>query len=186
MRSGLASTVRVALAGAALLALAGCGGDETVPPVVVITPAPVRGIIAASTDDIKDFQSDVWLSVPVLLSQRGVLDITVDWTFPDTWMYVYFGRTSCNYNQLAGRACPFMMASETKDPKPRVLYTEMLDVGTYYLYLYNVPRNPRNGTGSDNTERVSLQLGLTVFPGAQSSPEAVHLGRPIVVSPPRL
>ena len=184
MRSGLAGTVRVGLAGAALLALAGCGGEETVPPMVVITPEPVRGVIAGKNDIV--MQGDVWISIPVTLSQSGVLDISVDWTFSDTWMYVYFGRTICDYNQLAERKCPFTLASETKDPKPRVLYTERLDVGNYYLYLYNVPRNPRNGTGSDNTESVSVTLGLTVFPSGQRSSDAVHLGRPLVVSPPRL
>jgi hypothetical protein len=183
MRSGLPLSVRAALAGAALLAVAGCGGDSPVPPVVVITPEPVRGVIGAASDI--EMQTDIWISIPVMLTQKGVLDITVDWTYPDTWMYVYFGRTSCNYSQLAEAKCPFVLASETQTPKPRVLYTE-LDVGTYYLYLYNVPRNPGNGTGSDNTESASIQLGLTVKPSAQRSPDIIHLGRPVVVSAPRL
>jgi hypothetical protein len=184
MRSALAGTVRVALAGAAVLSLAGCGGDEAVPPVVVITPEPVRGAIASTS--FSGFESDGWVSIELSLSQRGVLDITVDWTFPDTWMYVYFGRTSCDYAQLAGRTCPFILASETQTPKPRVFYTDTLDPGTYYLVLYNVARDPRTGTGSDNTESVSFQVGLTVRPSGQRSSDAVHLGRPVVVSPPRL
>ena len=178
------SFVRVGLAGALLLALAGCGGDSPAPPLVVITPEPVRGVIASSS--FSGFQTDVWISMELTLSQRGVLDITVDWTFPDTWMSVYFGRTSCTYTQLAERTCPFLIASETQTPKPRVLYTDTLEPGTYYLVLYNVPRNPRTGTGSDNTEAVSLQLGLTVSASGQRSTEAVHLGRPVVIPPPRL
>ncbi len=108
----------------------------------------------------------------------------MDWTFSDTWMYVYFGRTNCDYAQLASHTCPFILSSETKNPKPRVLYTEALDPGTYYLVLYNVPRDPRTGIGSDNTESVSIQLGLTVSASGERSTDAVHLGRPIVVSPP--
>jgi hypothetical protein len=33
---------------------------------------------------------------------------------------------------------------------------------------------------------VAVQLGLTVSASGQRSTDAVHLGRPIVVSPPRL
>ena len=101
----------------------------------------------------------------------------MDWTFADTWMYVYMGKTNCSYSQLAGHTCPFFLKSETKDPKPRVLYTDSLDSGTYYLVLYNVPRDPRTGNGSDNTEAVSIQLGLTVSRSRTASPGAVGIGR---------
>ncbi len=185
MRSGFESVVRVAVAGALLSALAGCGDDSPRPPMVVVTPTPNRGVIL-SPYPIRDFGTDVWQSIEVFVSPRGVLDITVDWTFPDTWMYVYFGRTKCDYEQLASRSCPFMLSSETKDPKPRVLYTDEIDAATYYLVLYNVPRDPRTGIGSDNTEAVSIQLGLTVKASGERSTDAIHLGRPIVVSPPRL
>jgi hypothetical protein len=187
MRSGLESVVRVAVAGALLSALAGCGDESPRPPMVVITPEPVRvrGVILPPYP-ISNIQTDNWISIEVLVSQRGVLDITVDWTYPDTWMYVYFGKTRCAYAQLADRTCPFILSSETKDPKPRVLYTGELDPGNYYLVLYNVPRDPRTGRGSDNTESVAIQLGLTVKVSDERSTDAVHLGRSIVVSPPRL
>jgi hypothetical protein len=182
MKSGFQCVVRAGAAGVLLSALAGCGSDSVRPPVVVITPEPVRGIIAQTS--FSGFQTDVWQSIGIPLPQKGKLDITVDWTSTNTWMYVYFGRTNCDYKQLSGRTCPFIISSETKDPKPRILYTDELDPGTYYLVLYNVPRDPRTGTGSDMTETVSIQLGLTVGPSAQRSTEAVHLGRPTVVSPP--
>jgi hypothetical protein len=152
--------------------------------VVVITPEPVRGILAEGS--LSGFQSDVWISIDLLLSQKGKIDITVDWTFPDTWMYVYFGRTKCDYAQLAEGTCPFILSSETKDPKPRVLYTDELEPGTYYLVLYNVPRDRRAGIGSDNTESVSIQLGLTVSASGERSTDAIRLGRPTIVPPPRL
>jgi len=184
MASGFRSFVRVGLAEALVLGLAGCGQESPVPPIVVVTPQPVRGVIASSS--FQNFQSDVWISIELILSQKGLLDITVDWTYADTWMYVYLGRTKCDYPQLASHTCPFLIKSETQMPKPRVIYTDSLDPGTYYLFLYNVPRDPRTGKGSDNTEAVSLQIGLTVSASGQRSTDAVHLGRPIVVSPPRL
>ena len=185
MGRGLGSAVRVGLAVALLGALAGCGGDDSPrPPVVVVTPEPVRGVIAQTS--FTGFETDVWISIELVLSQKGVLDVTVDWTFPDTWMYVYLGRTNCNYDQLSGRTCPFFISSETQAPKPRYLVTESLDPGTYYLVLYNVPRDRKAGIGSDNTEAVSLQLGLTVYPSGQRSTTAVRLGRITTVSPPRL
>jgi hypothetical protein len=183
MRSGFDSAVRIAAAGALLSALAGCGGDSPRPPVIVVTPEPVRGVIAET--GLSGFQTGVWISIDLLLSQKGKLDITVDWTSADTWMYVYFGRTKCDYALLSGGTCPFILSSETKNPKPRVLYTEELDPGTYYLVLYNVPYDRRTGIGSDNTESIWIQLGLTVGPSGQRSTDAVHLGRPIVVPPPQ-
>ena len=60
--------------------------------------------------------------------------------------------------------CPFLISSETKEPKPRTLVTSSLEPKSYYLYLYNVPKNNRLVIGSDNTEAVTLTLGLTVYP----------------------
>lgn len=182
MKSGVGTVVRLCAAGALVVGLAGCGGDDTVrPPVVVVTPEPVRAILAQTS--FAGFQTDLWVSIELILSQRGVLDITVDWTFPSTWMYVYLGNTNCTYAQISGNTCPFFLTSETKDPKPRVLVTNRLDPGTYYLVLYNVPRDPLTGNGSDNTESVALQLGLTVYPGDQRVPGGVAIGRTQVLNP---
>jgi hypothetical protein len=182
MKTGVGYAVRLCAAGALVVALAGCGGDDTVrPPVVIVTPEPVRAILAQTS--FSGFQSDVWVSLELILSQRGVLDITVDWTFPNTWMYVYLGKTNCSFAQLSGRTCPFFVSSETKDPKPRVLFTNTLDPGTYYLVLYNVPRDPLTGVGSDNNESVALQLGLTVSPGDLRVPGGVTIGRTQVLNP---
>jgi hypothetical protein len=185
MHRGLQRAVAVVAVTAAVSALDGCGGeDSSRPPVVVITPEPVRGVIAQAS--FSGFETDTWISIDIPLSQKGKLDITVDWTAPDTWMYVYFGRTKCDYGQLTGRTCPFILSSETKNPKPRVLYTEPLEPATYYLVLYNVPRNVRTGIGSDNTESVSIQLGLTVSASGERLTDTIRLGRPTIVPPPGL
>jgi hypothetical protein len=181
MKSGATRFVRRSILAALVLALAACGGDSAHPPVVVITPEPVHGILAQTS--FSGFQTDVWVSLELILTQKGVLDITVDWTTPTTWMYVYMSQKNCSYSELAGRSCPFFLRSETKDPKPRVLFTDSLDAGTYYLVLYNVPRDPATGNGSDNTESVSLQLGLTVYPFTTKVPGGVRIGRTQIVAP---
>jgi hypothetical protein len=172
----------------ALLALAlpllSCGDDTPAQPIVVVTPQPVRGDLADT--GFSGFESGVWVSIEVLVSQKGKVDATVDWTFPDTWMYVYFGNVQCDYNTLSSKKCPFLISSETKDPKPRYIQTDLLDPGKYYLVLNNVARNVRTGIGSDNTESVNIKLGLTIYPFT-SAPggEAIRLGRVRTIAPPR-
>jgi hypothetical protein len=170
--------------GAALLApLPGCDrkGDVT-DPNVESTPEPVRGVIA--TTSITGFQTDLWFAIPVDVLQRGVVDVTVDWTFDDTWMFVNFGDTECT-SELRDGTCPFLISSETKDPKPRILLTDLLEPATYYLYLYNVPQVPGTDIGSDRTEAASIRFGLTTgFDPLGSQDETVLLGRPVIVSSP--
>jgi hypothetical protein len=161
MRSVLGSSVRPIIAGALLGVLAACSEESPRPPVIVVTPEPVHGVILGPYS-FQQFESGAWYGFPLPLPQRGKLDITVDWTFPDTWMYVYLGNTDCTYAQLTTKTCPFILSSETKEPKPRVLFTDVLEPATYYLYLYNVPRDPRQDVGSDNTESVSIVIGETV------------------------
>lgn len=183
MRLAYRLATLAAVAGLAL-PLAACT-EETAPPLTIQTPQPVRGIIV--TTAFEGFQTDIWVAIPVAVGGRGKLDITVDWTLDDTWMYVYFGNTACDYVQLSGGSCPFLLASESKDPKPRVFLTDFVDPGTYYVVLYNVPRNARLGIGSDNTEAVSIQIGLTIgFIETGGGEAPVKLGRPIAIHPPHL
>jgi hypothetical protein len=171
-----------------LCALAGCNrGDDVTPPIVVQTPQPQRGVII--TASFEDFRTGRWFQIPVDIQayEPGMLDITVDWTEDESWIFVYFGDRQCNYDELVADACPFFISSETKDPKPRVLYTDLLDPATYYLYLYNVPRVPGTEIGSDVREAVSIQLGLTVgFQLDATEGEPLRLGQPLVLSPPHL
>jgi hypothetical protein len=183
MNRGMSTSARLGAALAVVAALGGCGGDSptTRPPVVIVTPEPVRAILAQTS--FANFYSEVWVSLELIVTQRGVLDITVDWTFPDTWMYVYLSKVNCSYQQLSSNACPFLLSSETQKPKPRVLYTGSLEPGTYYLVLYNVGLNVGPGIGSQNVESVALQLGLTVFPGGASVPGGVTIGRTQLLTP---
>lgn len=165
------------------LPLLSCESDTPSEPVVVVTPEPVRGVLAQTS--FSGFQTDLWVSIEILVSQKGVVDMTVDWTYPDTWMQVYFGDVPCDSTRLIAGACPFLVRSETKDPKPRVLATGLLEPKTYYLYLFNVPWDPALQTGSDNNESVAVQLGLTIFPFT-SGGEGVKLGRVQTLRTPRL
>lgn len=182
----LTAPALVALTVLLLAPLPGCDReDDAPPPIVVVTPEPVRGVIAETS--FSGFQTGVWVGIEVLVSARGKLDITVDWTSEETWMFVYLGEAQCGFVELSTGACPFLIESETKEPKPRVILTEVLDAGTYYLYLYNVPRVPGTEIGSDVTESVALQLGLTVgFEPRDDGEEPVRLGRPRTLAPPQL
>ena len=78
-------------------------------------------------------------------------------------MYVYFGNVQCGFVELA-RPAPARSSStsETKDPKPRVLFTESWSRHATICTSTTSPRIPGTDIGSDVTESVSLQLGLTV------------------------
>ncbi len=169
---------------ALLLPFAACSGDDTPPyPVIEVTPLPssARAVIANTRQ--QNFESGIFLMYAFPLADGGVLDLTVDWTFPNSWIYVYFGQTKCGYDQLEQGTCPFLISSETRLPKPRVLYTEKLPAGQYYVVLYNVPWDARTGIGSDNTETVVFQLGLTVTSDSGER-RPVRLEGPIVVRRP--
>ena len=181
MRRCARSYVLVVVVATAAL-LPACQNDPLTPQLIPGQLPPQRSVIA--TVSFGGFEPDVWVSIPIPLSQVGELDITVDWTSDDTWMYVHWGNVECGFDELTKGNCPFLIRSETKDPKPRILYIDITTPATYYLYLHNVPRQPRLGIGSDNTEAVSIQLGLTVGASATASENAVRLGRPLVVRRP--
>ncbi len=176
------SGLRVAAVVALLLPLAGCGSDTARPPLTVVTPQPVRAVLTDPPVVISEFESGEWSGFSFPVSSAGVLDITVDWTFPESWIYVYFGETACDYQQLAGGKCPFVISSETPTPKPRVLTTSPVQPGTYYMVFYNVPWDVKTRTGSDNMETLQVRIGLTVSASGERVP--VPLGRPSVVPQP--
>jgi len=173
-----------ALAAGLVLGLPGCNNDEAAPtPVPTPTPsvAPVRGVLAQFSFD--QFYSGVYVAIPLPLSQGGILDVTLDWTFQDTWMYVYIARGTCDYDQLSTKTCPYIVTSETQTPKPRFVATQPIAPGTYSLILYNVEKDRKQQIGSDNIEAVSCQIGLTVgVPGTPTSqaPTTINV-KPVII-----
>jgi len=190
MKRSVRGILGLVLLGGLVLGIPACKKSTAPTPVATPTPAvtPVRGVIAQFSFD--QFSSDLYVGIPLPLSQGGILDVTVDWTFPDTWMFVYIAKGTCNYEQLSGKTCPYIVASETKLPKPRVVSTTPIPPGTYSLILYNVgkKKGTKLGTegqvGSDNTEGISCQIGLTVgvpIPAAQAvTPIQV---KPVIIRP---
>jgi hypothetical protein len=173
----------VAAALALLLPLAACEVNDTPPyPVIEVTPVASAYAVYASGSR-QDFHAGDYMMYPIPLTVAGTFDITVDWTFPSSWIYVYFGASSCTYDELEQGTCPFLISSETVLPKPRVLLTERLEAGQYYLVLHNVPWDARTQTGSDNTETVVFQIGLTVTT-ASNERMPVQLGQPILIPRP--
>ncbi len=183
IRERVGTGLLVAAALALALTFAACSGDDT-PPYPVIEVTPVTSVHTAyASGSTQDFRAGDFMMYPVPLTSAGALDITVDWTYPSSWIYVYFGGTRCTYEELAKRTCPFLISSETRQPKPRVLYTDKLAVGQYYLVLYNVPWDVRTKTGTDNTETIVFQIGLTVS-NESGRQVPVELGQPMVVRRP--
>ncbi len=184
MRLRLQRAVGVAVAVAAVSSFPGCGGDSPRPPVVVITPEPVRGVIAQAS--LSGFQPDVWISIDLLLSQKGQARHHRGLDRPGHLDVRLPGPHQVRLRPALRGHLPLHPRVGDEEPQAaRALHRE-LEPATYYLVLYNVPRDPRTGIGSDNTESISIQLGLTVSANGQRSTEAVRLGRPAVVPPPAL
>jgi hypothetical protein len=179
-------SVLVALAIILLAPLPGCDRNtEAPPPVVIVTPEPVRGVIAETS--FAPLEAGGWLGLPIQLSDRGQLDVTVNWTHEDSWIYVYFGDVNCDIRTLLEGTCPFLIESERRGPKPRVLVTDILEPDTYYIYIYNVKYDPATTRGSENRESVRLVIGLTVGFDPQAAAEPpLQLGLPTGGSPPQL
>lgn len=107
---GARASLLVALVGAGLV---GCGGDSS--PTAAPTPTPsTREVILAFP--FQEFASGYQAYIPVYVPKAGRVDVTVDWTYPDTWIYVYFGDQLCGYRQVFNHSCPFIVESEAKAP----------------------------------------------------------------------
>lgn len=150
----------VAVGTAVLLVLTACNNDATIPNAVATPATSVRAVIASTS--FTDFPPDIYQSIPIPLSQPGVLDFTVNWTFPETYMIVSFGNRECTFTELNTHTCPFIIATQGSD-KPRVVITPNMPVGNYFLVIYSQPYSKKTGVGTDRLEAVSVQIGLTVF-----------------------
>ena len=138
---------------ALLLALAGVGcgsGDSAASSAPTSpTPAPTRAILVQGGFDLAvNYHNGVWFSTV----RVGTLDVTVDWTYTDSTIWVYVGLGSCTEVQIQAGECHFIAQSLTASPKPRVLTIPGLPAGQYTLLIYN---------GSARPESVAFTVGLT-------------------------
>jgi hypothetical protein len=168
----------MALGTAVLLLLPACDTEPVFPTPPATVPSTIRAVVAVTS--FADYPPDVYLGIPIPLNQPGVLDFTVNWTHPETYMIVSFGNQACSYTELAAHTCPFIITTQGSD-KPRVIVTSNLPAGDYVLVLYSQPYSKKTGIGTDRNEAVSLQIGLTVSTGAKSTQSIVvhpHLIKP--------
>jgi len=182
MRFGRGILLPAVVAGS-VLGQPACKKSSTTPtPVATPTPGAVRGVLGTISFD--RFEPDIYVGVPLPLSQGGILDVTVDWTYPDSWIFVYIARGTCTYEQLSKKICPYLVSSETQFPKPRIVVTPPIAAGTYTLVIYNVPSTQANrklGIGTENVESVSFLIGLTVGGAATPQTAAPITLKPVVI-----
>ena len=99
---------------------------------------------------------------PFTTSQKGDLEVTVDWTFPDDSIQLLVSNGSCTLEQINGNQCAYIASTPASTvPKPRVVTVKGVAPGTYQPIVGN--RGPK-------TETVSIQIILTTG-GATSSHE---------------
>lgn len=149
-----------ALAGSILAtALAGCGSSSpTRPPAPTPTPAPVTILVSEGSEG--GLEERFLLSVPFHTTALGSIRATVDWTFPESIIYVYISRDTCTLEEFNGGTCQIVAASQTSTPKPRVLTVNGAAAGAYTLYI---------GNFAGETEAVSWQVHLTTTASASAA-----------------
>src|SRR5207249_2175165 len=75
---------------------------------------------------------------PLTTSQRGDMDVTVDWTFPEDSIQVMVSNGPCTLEQINASTCPMIGTSTASNlPKPRLLTIRGVAAGTYQLYVGN-------------------------------------------------
>jgi hypothetical protein len=150
-----------------------CNTNPTGPGCTVTTTLPAQTRTIISTGSCTEVGVNILCFFPPFTTtQRGDLDVTVDWTFADDRIQVMVSTGSCTLDQVNGNQCTYIVTSPAATtPKPRVLTAKGVAAGTYQLYVGN--RGP-------NIESLSTQIGLTT-PGTASSAAAAtieSIGRP--------
>jgi len=168
------------------LTLGACGGSSGpncntnptgpgCPPPPPTTPAQVRTILHTGSCNGLDVNFLCFFD-PFTTTQKGDLDVTVDWTFPEDSIQVMVSTGSCTLEQINGVQCNFLTTSlAATTPKPRILTVKGVAAGTYQLYVGN--RGPKS-------ESISTQVGLTT-PGSATSATSTSGGRGDAVGPYR-
>ncbi len=146
----------------------GCSTNPTGPGCSTTTtttlPPPVRTVIKSGSCAGIDVNVLCFFD-PFTTAQKGDLDVTVDWTFPEDSIQVLVSTGSCTLDQINGNKCTYITSDvAATTPKPRVLTVKSVAAGTYQLYIGN--RGPK-------TESVSYQIGLTTVGAAGSSTASV-------------
>jgi hypothetical protein len=172
----------VVLLAAVIAGLPSCKESNTAAtptPSATPTPAPVR--IVWSTFSFDQFRPGIPVQAVLPIPQTAILDVTVDWTFPDSWITIHLANRACDATEFYAGTCPFLASDDTRSPKPKTLTTGVLQPATYYLYLYNVPKD-RVTDGTHNVEAAAVVLGLTVGVSGSGLPQPVT-ANPVALRP---
>lgn len=156
---------------ALILTLGGCGGSggnggcAATPAGPGCSPTPTllapgqtiitRGSCALAVNGLCFFPS-------FTTSQKGDLEVTVDWTFPEDSIQVLVSSGSCTLDQINGDQCTYIASTPASTaPKPRLVTARGMPPGTYQPIVGN--RGPK-------TEAIAIQVIVTTG-GAASSHE---------------
>ena len=133
-------------------ALGGCGGGSSNSPMSPTSPSPVpttRTVVLQGAQQIPvDYHYEFWFTTV----RSGTLDITVDWTFADSVVWVRLGQGTCTEAQIQAGQCQWILQSLVSQPKPRALTLPAAAAGQYTLFIYN---------GGPQPESVSFLVELT-------------------------
>lgn len=134
-----------------VVAAVGCGDGGPASPTIQATPtpAPTRTTIVQGGFDLPaNWHKGLWFTT----TRAGNLDITVDWTYSDSEIWVYIGQGACTESQVQAGQCSYIFQSRVAPPKPAVLTFPNLAAGGYTLLISNV---------SMRAESVAFVVGLT-------------------------
>jgi hypothetical protein len=130
----------------------GCGANPAGPGCSPTPTLPVRRVITAgSCANIA--VNGLCRFPPFTTSQKGDLEITVDWTFAEDSIQLLVSTGTCTLEQINGDQCTYVASTPAATtPKPRVVTVMGLAPGTYQPWVGN--RGPRS-------EAVSILIVLT-------------------------
>lgn len=175
-----------AFAGVALLiSFGGCSDNPTrvemCPAGQVGTPPNCQDPVLPCSQSLIEEDSGGVPSMTIVFSEFSVpedgrLDVTLDWTSPESRMAFYLAPAgTCDLDELNARSCDFLIRAEPSNtPKPRRLSTE-IDAGNYRWMV---------GNATEGDESAALQIVLSTgdcapFVGTPPSAEALgDLGEP--------
>lgn len=162
------------------IVLAACGGDSspTLQPTTAPTPTPgpVRSVVSQGTFTISGPDKDYTYFVRRAFTTNvsGSLEVTIDWTYAESRLWMYLADGVCTGEQFASRDCPgpncachFGDMSERQTPKPRILTMADVAPGTRTLIVWN--RGPRAESCSYQAVVTSGVATLGLVEGARGT-----------------
>lgn len=153
-----------------VIAVSACGDGGTGPSAVAPPPAPVCTRSTLYQGPLGQVPAMVLLRAPLPPISAGRLDVTVDWTFPDSRVAVFLvAAGQCTLEQLNARSCDFLIRSES-GAKPRRVSSGSLAAGNYDLLV-------GNGGSQDESMSAELVLSSPACPAvAAETPQATGNG----------